>query len=79
MTGMRTHPPKIDIGRGGPPSTPIAYDLRALRERALNERLSLRKNGRVGSESDRDRRITELSVHIKFLSEQIKEAECADR
>lgn len=79
--GMRAHPPKITVGRGGPPPTPIAHDLRALRQAALNERLSLRKNkGQTGfSKSDRERRIDELSSHIKFLSEQIREAERVDQ
>lgn len=80
MAGMRTCPPKISVGPGGPSPTPIAHDLRALRETAMNERFSLRKGKmKLGfSELDRERRITELSAHIKFLSEQIREVERAD-
>lgn len=79
--GLKTRPPRVTVGVGGPPATPIAHELRALRDTAVAARLALRrgKGDPAFSPDDRERRIEEFGVHIKFLSEQIREAERADR
>lgn len=76
---MQMYPPDVRIGKGGPPATPVAHDLRAMRERFVQERRALRRNETSAfSEIDRELRLVELGVQIKFLSEQILEAERAN-
>lgn len=72
---IRSRPPKLAIGNGGPPATPINHHLRDLRDAALAERSALSKGISPLSDSDRDRRITELNAHIRFLSTEIRRTE----
>lgn len=75
---LRSRPPNLNVGRGGPPQTSINLRLRELRETALAERVALRKGNGLLADSDLERRIAELNAHIKFLSEEIRRSEkCA--
>lgn len=77
MASIKSHPPKLSVGQGGPPETQVAHHLRSLRDAARAEWLALRCIGVHMVDSDRERRVAELNRHIRFLTEKIKQDERA--